>query len=71
MRKAGETASQKSQHVSLKDLFDDVVTQLASTGHSTTVVSVKRGTQKEDYSEPVDNKNRHDNVVSAEGQTVH
>jgi pilus assembly protein CpaB len=71
LRKAGETASQKSQHVSLKDLFDDVVTQLASTGHSTTVVSVKRGTQKEDYSVPVDNKNRHDNVVSAEGQTVH
>lgn len=71
LRKAGETSSQKSQHVSLKDLFDDVVTQLASAGHSTTVVSVKRGTQKEDYSVPVDSKNRRDNVVSAEGQSVH
>jgi hypothetical protein len=38
---------------------------------ATNVVSVKRGTQKEDYNVPVDNKKRHDNVVSAEGQTVH
>jgi pilus assembly protein CpaB len=70
LRKAGETASSKSLRVSLKDLFDDVVTDLGSV-HSTAVVTVKRGTQKEDYSVPVEAKQRRANADSAEGHAVH
>jgi pilus assembly protein CpaB len=58
LRKAGETTSPKSLRVSLKDLFDDVVTDIGP-ARSTTTVSVKRGTAKEDYSVPIDSRERH------------
>ena len=58
LRKAGETSSQKTLHVSLKDLFSEVVSDMGS--KSTTVITVKRGTQngtqKEDFSVPVESK---------------
>jgi pilus assembly protein CpaB len=57
LRKAGETTSPKSLRVSLKDLFNDVVTDLGS-AHTTTVITVKRGTAKEDYSVPMESKER-------------
>lgn len=69
LRKAGETASPKSLRVSLKDLFEDVVTDLGS--HSTAVITIKRGTQREDYSVPVENKQRRANLDSAQGQALH
>ena len=59
LRKAGETTSPKSPRVSIKDLFDDVVTEMG-TSPTTTTVTVKRGgTAKEDYSVPVERKERH------------
>jgi pilus assembly protein CpaB len=72
LRKAGETTSAKSLRVSLKDLFDEVVTDVGSAHSSTTVISVKRGgAQKEDYSVPVEGKDRRASVDSGQGQTVH
>jgi pilus assembly protein CpaB len=72
LRKAGETTSVKSLRVSLKDLFDEVVTDVGSVHSSTTVISVKRGgAQKEDYSVPVEGKDRRASVDSGQGQTVH
>jgi len=70
LRKAGETTSPKSLRVSLKDLFNDVVTDLGAT-RSTTVVSVKRGTAKEDYSVPIESKERRAGADSQQGQVVH
>jgi pilus assembly protein CpaB len=64
LRKAGETASPKSLRVSLKDLFSDVVTEMGS-AHSTTVITIRRGTVKEDFSVPVESKERR---VSADSQ---
>ncbi len=58
LRKAGETTSPKSPRVSIKDLFDDVVTEMG-TSPTTTTVSVKRGIAKEDYSVPVEHRERH------------
>jgi pilus assembly protein CpaB len=72
LRKAGETTSAKSLRVSLKDLFDEVVTDVGSVHSSTTVISVKRGgAQKEDYSVPVEGKDQRASVDSGQGQTVH
>jgi pilus assembly protein CpaB len=72
LRKAGETTSAKSLRVSLKDLFDEVVTDVGTVRSSTTVISVKRGgAQKEDYSVPVEGKDRRASVDSEQGQAVH
>jgi pilus assembly protein CpaB len=72
LRKAGDTASSKSLRVSLKDLFDEVVTNVGAVHSSTTVISVKRGgAQKEDYSVPVEAKDRRASVDSGQGQSVH
>jgi pilus assembly protein CpaB len=57
LRKAGETDSPKSLRVSLKDLFNEAVTEIGA-AHSTTVITIKRGTSKEDYSVPVESKQR-------------
>jgi pilus assembly protein CpaB len=69
LRKAGETTSPKSLRVSLKDLFNDVVSDLGAV-HSSKVITVKRGTSKEDYSVPIESK---DTRASAEeqGQALH
>jgi pilus assembly protein CpaB len=72
LRKAGETTAPKSLRVSLKDLFDEVVTNVGTAHASTTVVSVRRGgAQKEDYSVPVEAKDRRASVDSDQGQAVH
>jgi pilus assembly protein CpaB len=70
LRKAGETTSPKSLRVSLKDLFNEVVSDMG-TSHSTTVVTIKRGTAKEDYSVPVESKQRRASADSQEGQALH
>src|ERR1700730_9629555 len=57
LRKAGETTSPKSLRVSLKDLFNDVVTDVGATLSSATV-TVKRGSAKEDYSVPIESGDR-------------
>jgi pilus assembly protein CpaB len=73
LRKAGETSSQKSLRVSLKDLFNDVVADMGT--KSTTVVTVKRGTQngtqKEDFSVPVESKGKTASTTSGEGPAPH
>jgi pilus assembly protein CpaB len=69
LRKAGETTSPKSLRVSLKDLFNDVVTEMGA-AHSTTVITIKRGTAKEDYSVPIE-KQRRASADSQEGQPLH
>jgi pilus assembly protein CpaB len=70
LRKAGETDAQKTLRVSLKDLFNEVVGDMGS--RSTAVVTVKRGTQngtqKEDYSVPVERKEKNATATSGEGQ---
>jgi pilus assembly protein CpaB len=70
LRKAGETSSPKSLRVSLKDLFNEVVGDMG-TGHSTTVVTVRRGTVKEDYSVPVESKERRASSELEQGQALH
>jgi pilus assembly protein CpaB len=69
LRKAGDTGAPKSMRVSLKDLFNEVVGDLGS--KSTTVITVKRGTQngtqKEDYSVPVEGKGKNATATSGEG----
>jgi len=73
LRKAGETSSQKSLRVTLKDLFSDVVADMGS--KSTTVITVKRGTQngtqKEDFSVPVESKGKNDAATAGEGSPPH
>jgi pilus assembly protein CpaB len=69
LRKAGETTSPKSLRVSLKDLFNDVVAEMGA-AHSTTVITVKRGTTKEDYSVPIESKERRASADSETGQAV-
>jgi pilus assembly protein CpaB len=72
LRKAGDTTAPKSLRVSLKDLFDEVVTDVGAVRASTTVISIKRGgAQKEDYSVPIEAKDRHASADSVEGQAVH
>jgi pilus assembly protein CpaB len=72
LRKAGETTAPKSLRVSLKDLFDEVVTNVGTAHASTTVVSVRRGgAQKEDYSVPVEARDRRASVDADQGQAVH
>jgi pilus assembly protein CpaB len=73
LRKAGETGSQKSLRVSLKDLFNDVVADMST--RSTTVVTVKRGTQngtqREDFSVPVESKGKTAGATSGEAPSQH
>jgi pilus assembly protein CpaB len=71
LRKAGDTTAPKSARVSLNDLFSDVAASLGVGAHSTAVITVKRGTQKEDYSVPVEGKGRSASANSAEGQALH
>jgi pilus assembly protein CpaB len=72
LRKAGDTTAPKSLRVSLKDLFDEVVTDVGAVRSSTMVISIKRGgAQKEDYSVPIEAKDRHASVDAAEGQAIH
>jgi pilus assembly protein CpaB len=52
LRKAGETAEQKTSRITLKDLLTDMIGE-APRSNSTTVV-VLRGTQKQDYRVPLD-----------------
>jgi pilus assembly protein CpaB len=70
LRKAGETTSPKSLRVSLKDLFDEAVTDLGAV-HSTKVITIKRGTAKEDYSVPIEDRERRANAESIQGQALH
>jgi pilus assembly protein CpaB len=70
LRKAGETTSPKSLRVSLKDLFSEVVGDLGA-AHSTTVISIKRGTVKEDYSVPIEIKEHRASTDAQQGQALH
>jgi pilus assembly protein CpaB len=70
LRKAGETSSPKSLRVSLKDLFNEVVTDVALP-HSSTVITIKRGTAKEDYSVPIESKERRAAADPQPGQALH
>jgi pilus assembly protein CpaB len=69
LRKAGETTAPKSLRVSLKDLFSDVVGDIGAT-RSTTVITVKRGTAKEDYSVPIESKERRAGADSQQEQVL-
>jgi pilus assembly protein CpaB len=71
LRKAGDTTAPKSARVSLNDLFGDVAASLGIGARSTAVITVKRGTQKEDYSVPVEGGGRNASANSAEGQALH
>jgi pilus assembly protein CpaB len=71
LRKAGETSSPKSLRVSLKDLFNEVVTDVGATSHSSTVITIKRGTAKEDYSVPIEAEERRASAGSEPGQAAH
>jgi pilus assembly protein CpaB len=57
LRKAGETTQQRTPRVSLRDLFNDIG---PDAGHNTmTTIAVRRGfTQKDDFSVPVEGKER-------------
>jgi pilus assembly protein CpaB len=70
LRKAGDTTAPKSGRVSLNDLFGDVAASLGMGARSTAVITVKRGTQKEDYSVPVEG-GRNASANSAEGHALH
>jgi pilus assembly protein CpaB len=70
LRKAGETTSSKSLRVTLKDLFNDVVGDMGAS-HSSAVVTVRRGMVKEDYSVPVESKERRANADSQQEQALH
>jgi pilus assembly protein CpaB len=70
LRKAGETTSPKSMRVSLKDLFSEAVGDLGP-AHSTTVISVRRGTVKEDYSVPIESKELRASTDAQQGQALH
>jgi pilus assembly protein CpaB len=70
LRKAGETTSPKSLRVSLKDLFNDVVSDMGAT-RSTATVTVRRGTVKEDYSVPIESNERRAGADSQQGQVLH
>jgi pilus assembly protein CpaB len=73
LRKAGETSSQKTLRVSLKDLFDEVVSNVGT--KSTTVITVKRGTkngtEKEDVSVPIEQKGKNATSTAGEGPPRH
>jgi pilus assembly protein CpaB len=73
LRKAGETSSQKTLHVSLKDLFNEVVSDVGS--KSTTVITVKRGTkdgtQKEDFNVPIEHQGKNATATAGEGPPRH
>jgi pilus assembly protein CpaB len=70
LRKAGETTAPKSARVSLKDLFSDAVGDLGA-AHTTTIISIKRGTVREDYTVPIETKERRASSDSQEGQALH
>jgi len=71
LRKAGDTSAPKSARVSLNDLFSDIAASFGGGAHSTAVITVKRGTQKEDYSVPVEGGGRSATANSAEGHALH
>ena len=71
LRKAGDTSAPKSARVSLNDLFSDIAASLGAGARSTAVITVKRGTQKEDYSVPVEGGGRSATANSAEGHALH
>ena len=63
LRKAGETSSSKSARVSLKDLFSEAVSDL-SPGKSSMTITISRGTQREDYSVPIEGRGRAPSTVA-------
>ncbi len=69
LRKAGETTSPKSLRVSIKDLFDDVVAEWGLRIRRRSSRS-ERGTAKEDYSVPIESKERRA-AADEPGQTLH
>ena len=60
----------KSLRVSLKDLFNDVVADLGGV-RSSKVITIKRGTAKEDYSVPIESKERRAGTEGEQGKAVH
>jgi pilus assembly protein CpaB len=64
LRKAGETGSEKSPRVTLKDLFSEMVVDVGR-GSSTTV-TVRKGNAKEDFSVPIE-ANRKRSAVEPDG----
>ena len=70
LRKAGDTTSEKSLRVSLKDLFDEIVTDLGHDNSTTTVKVIHGTTPKQDYSVPVDSTERRALANSQEGRAL-
>src|SRR5262249_14315414 len=56
LRKAGETSSERSMRVTLKDLFNDVVGDVGRGGSTTSTRRRGAGGTKEGYSVPVEDK---------------
>ena len=69
LRQAGDTSSDKSLTISLKDLFSSAIIDL---GHKDSVtITVKRGTQNQDYSVPIEPGDKRAIARSDEGQANH
>jgi pilus assembly protein CpaB len=56
LRKAGDSGAAKTARITLKDLLNEVVSDMPR-GNTTTVV-VSRGLQKQDYRVPLDGEGR-------------
>lgn len=69
LRKAGEASSEKSLRVTLKDLFSDMIGDVGR-GSSTTV-TVRRGSVKEGYSVPVEDKDKRAVATTGQGNPLH
>jgi pilus assembly protein CpaB len=69
LRKAGEATSEKALLVTLKDLFSDMVGDL---GHSSSAtITVRRGTVKESYSVPVEDRGKGAVATTGQGNSLH
>jgi pilus assembly protein CpaB len=57
LRKAGETAGEKSRQINIKDLLSEIVADVGR--RSSTTVTVRKGNKKEGFSVPVESKDGH------------
>jgi pilus assembly protein CpaB len=70
LRKAGDVTSEKSLRVSLKDLFNEVVSDMGPASSTTTVKVIHGTTLKEGYSVPVESTEKRALANSAVGQAL-
>jgi pilus assembly protein CpaB len=68
LRKAGETDSDKSPRVTLKDLFSEMVSDVGRGGSTT--VTVRKGNAKEDFSVPIEAKRKGSAAASDGGRAL-